>query len=109
MGSGSIGAAFFVGLLIDGDSLFSAFWMGCVAAFAAMALSATAKGLWEGQEVESAQGPGGWGVKFFGATRRTVRLLSERVADQMTTVNQRLYELEKAVFKGSDEDPGGRA
>lgn len=103
-----VGAAFFVGQLVSDDAMFSAFWKGVVAAFAVMALAGIAQNFWRGREVSGAQGPGGIGLQFFGATRRTLRLLEARLESQMDLINRRLYDLEKAAFKGSPDDPEGK-
>jgi hypothetical protein len=104
----AVGIAFFAGQLLSDDAAFTAFWKGSVAAFAVMVLAGVAQSLWRGREVSGAQGPGGMGLQFFGATRRTLGLLEERVASQMELINQRLYDLEKAVFKGSPDDSEGK-
>jgi hypothetical protein len=108
LGGSAVGAAFFIGLLATGSAVFSAFWKGGVAFFLVMVLAGTAQSFWRGNEVAEAQGPGGMGLKFFGATRRTLRLMEERLKSQMDLINRRLYELEKAVFKGSDDDSEGK-
>jgi hypothetical protein len=67
--------------------------------------------LWSGGELEELEASAsGWRAKLREPLTRTHRVLAaleQRVSDQMTTVNQRLYELEKAVFKdnesGTDE------
>lgn len=103
-----VGAAFLIGLLATGSDAFSAFWRGSVAFFLVMVLAGTAQGFWRGREISEAQGPGGMGLKFFGATRTALRLLEDRLKSQMDLINQRLYDVEKAVFNGSGDDPEGR-
>jgi len=58
---------------------------------------------WGGSKLTDATGPGGWGIGF-GFTKRALRELNHRVDDQMTTLNNRLYDLEKIVFKDGSTD-----
>jgi hypothetical protein len=96
--------AFFVGQLSVGDATFSALWKGCIAALAIMSVAGVFQSFWFGDRLEEAEA-GGVRLKF-GAARRAIGELNRRVTSQMTDVNRRLYDLEKAVFKedglGSD-------
>jgi len=73
-------------------------------------LLSVAKRVWRGDDVASADA-GGVGVKFGEATgeavgevETVVREINARVSEQMTTINDRLYDLEKVVFKDDDPD-----
>jgi len=43
-------------------------------------------------------------TRGLGATTRAVTELNRRVDDHMTTLNERLYDLEKVVFKNGSTD-----
>jgi hypothetical protein len=99
-----VGLGFFVGQLAARDSAFTALWKSCIAAFAVMAVAGAVRAFWSGDRLEEAEA-GGVRLKF-GAARRAIGELNRRVSSQMTDVNRRLYDLEKAVFKddGSEND-----
>ena len=106
-----VAAAFFVQrLAATGDSLLEAFLLSCGAALAFMVVAGTVHRFWGGSKLTNASGPGGWGIGFgaqgFGATRKAVAELNSRVDDQMKTLNERLYDLEKVVFKERPADAG---
>ncbi len=96
--AGGIAIAFFVGGLLASASIFSSFVAGGVSAMIVMGVGGLAQGLWRGQEVEEVEG-GGWRVRLAQATRRPLRTLEQRVDSQMQHVNDRLFDLERAVFK----------
>jgi hypothetical protein len=58
---------------------------------------------WGGSKLTHATGPGGWGIGF-GVAKKALTELNQRVDDQMTTLNERLYDLEKVVFKNDSTD-----
>lgn len=64
----------------------------------------TAKQHWLDRDVESSNLPGAGGVGFGKATSATAAQLNKRITAQMEDVNQRLYDLEKQVFK--PDEPG---
>jgi len=100
--AGVVAVAFFVGGLLGSASLFRSFLMGGVSALIVMGVGGLAEGLWQGGYIEEVEG-GGWRVRLARATRRPLRTLERRVDTQMKQVNDRLFDLERAVFK----DEGG--
>jgi hypothetical protein len=100
--AGTVGLAFFVGGLFSDDSIFRSFVMGGVGAIVVMGVGGLAQGLWRGGEVEEVEG-GGWRVRLARATVRPLRTLERRVDSQMSQVNDRLFDLERAVFKARHE------
>jgi hypothetical protein len=102
-----VGLAFFVQrLAATNDSLLRAFLAACGAAFAMMAAAGVFQRFWGGAKLTDATGPGGVGVGFE-ATQQALAELNTRVDDQMTTLNDRLYDLENAVFKNDSTDADG--
>jgi hypothetical protein len=104
-----IGTGYLVVQLIHGESFFDSFIRGCVLSFVLMIVLSLGHSLASGGQIEEAEAGASWRVKLrepLTRTKRALGLLENRVSDQMTTVNQRLYELEKAVFKqdGSGTD-----
>lgn len=102
-----VGTAFFVQrLAATDDSLLRAFLSGCGAAFAIMASAGVFQRFWGGAKLKDATGPGGVGVGFetAQAAQQALAELNTRVDDQMTTLNDRLYDLEKVVFKDASTD-----
>jgi hypothetical protein len=104
-----VGAAFFVQrLAATQDSVFRAFVAACAAALAIMVVAGTLQRFWGGSRLTDASGPGGWGIRFgakgLDATTKAVAELNHRVDDQMKTLNDRLYDLEKVVFKNGSAD-----
>lgn len=65
-----------------------------------------AERLWENRKVSGAN-VGGAGITFRDEATVTVEKLNERVTDQMSDLNKRLYDLESEVFKSriGDESP----
>ncbi len=94
----AIGVAVFVGLLVAASSFLVAFFGGAGAALTTMIVGGTALQFWKGSEVSSAQLPGGAGVGFE-AAQEGMADINKRLDNQMTEINKRLYDLEKAVFK----------
>lgn len=105
VGGALVGAAFLVQRLVaTQDSLLQAFLAACAAAFAIMAVAGVFQRFWGGSKLTDATAPGGWGIGF-STTQKALGELNLRVDEQMTTLNDRLYDLEKVVFKnGSDAD-----
>ncbi len=101
-----VGIAFFVQrLAATQDSLLRAFLAGCGAAVAVMVVAGVVQRFWGGEKLADATAPGGWGIGFE-AAEQAVAELNTRVDDQMTTLNDRLYDLEKVVFKDASTDAG---
>jgi hypothetical protein len=96
--AGVIAIAFFAGGLLSSESIFRSFVMGGVSALIVMGVGGLAEGLWRGGEVEEVEG-GGWRVRLARATLRPLRVLERRVDSQMEQINDRLFDLERAVFK----------
>ena len=96
--AGLVAMAFFVGGLISSASLFRSLVMGGVSALILMGVGGLAQSLWKGGQVEEVEG-GGWRVRLGEATRRPIRTLERRVDTQMRQINDRLFDLERAVFK----------
>jgi len=101
--AGVTALAFFVGELLSDVSIFRSFGMGGVSALIVMGVGGLAEGLWQGGEVEEVEG-GGWRVRLARATVRPLRTLERRVDSQMQQVNDRLFDLERAVFKDGERD-----
>jgi hypothetical protein len=102
--AGAIGVFFLLfRLIVDDRSLYRSFLEGAGGCFATMVLVGTAERFWNRAKVEEVTGPGGWGVKFARATRRSLRVAVEGVLGQMDAVNARLLSLEEdvAALKGS--------
>ncbi len=89
------------------DSLLRAFLAGCAAAVAVMVVAGVVQRFWGGDKLADATAPGGWGIGFE-AAEQAVAELNTRVDDQMTTLNDRLYDLEKVVFKDGATDADGQ-
>lgn len=103
-----VGIAFFVQrLAATPDSLLRAFLAACAAAFATMILLGTFQRFWGGAKLTDATMPGGLGIGF-GATKRALAELNKRVDDQMKTLNGRLYDLEKVIFKNGSTEADGQ-
>jgi hypothetical protein len=104
---GAGGLGYLAVRLTERQAFFVSFIEAGAIAFVAMVVLSTGQNFWRGDRLEEAQAPGGWMVRFRPA-RRVVGLLEQRLDSQMTAVNQRLYDLESAVFKepemGSDEE-----
>jgi hypothetical protein len=104
LGSALVGVAFFAQrLAATSDSLLRAFLAACGAAFAAMVVAGTFQRFWGGAQLTDATMPGGLGIGF-GATKKALAEINSRVTDQMGTLNDRLYDLEKVVFKNGSMD-----
>lgn len=102
----TLGVALLVVDLLDAERVALAFAEGAGVAFGVMVLAALGQRLWEGARATSAQAPGGWGIGF-GPTKRVVGQLNERITSQMGTINQRIYDLEKVVFKEPNQPAEG--
>lgn len=77
---------------------------GLAVAFAIMVVLGTAERLWAGRPVQQAQVPGGGGIAFGDEIRPALETLNDRVTEQMTDLNRRVYDLEKRVFKEGSID-----
>jgi len=98
-GSALVGVAIFIQrLAATPDSLLRAFLAACATTFAAMIVAGTFQRFWSGSKLTDATMPGGLGIGF-GATKNAITELNRRVDDQMKTLNDRLYDLEKVVFR----------
>lgn len=70
-----------------------------------MIVGGTFQRFWGGAKLNDATMPGGFGIGF-GATKKVLGELNRRVTEQMDTLNDRLYDLEKVVFKNGPTDAG---
>lgn len=114
--AGAIGLFFLLFQLAVGDhSLYGSFLEGAVASLATMVLGGTGQRYWGRAKLEEVSGPGGWGMKFAKATRRSLRVAVDGLLDQMDAVNARLLSLEEdvAALKGDppaqESDPQTRS
>jgi hypothetical protein len=104
VGGTLVGTAFFVQrLAATPDSLLKAFLAACGAMFATMVVAGIFQRFWGGSMLTDATVPGGWGIGF-GVAKKAIGELNLRVNEQMTTLNDRLYDLEKVVFKNGSTD-----
>jgi hypothetical protein len=73
-----------------------------------MVLGGTAERFWNRAKVSEVSGPGGWGMKFARATRKSLEVAVEGVLAQMDAVNARLLSLEEdvAALKGDPPAQG---
>jgi hypothetical protein len=109
--AGSVGLGYLAVQLVDGGAFFGSFMRAACVAFALMVLLSFGHSIARGGEFEEVEASAsGFRAKLrepLTRTRRAVGVLEQRVSSQMTTVNKRLYDLEKAVFKhdgsGTDE------
>jgi hypothetical protein len=63
-----------------------------------MVVGGVAQRFWGGAQVaEASGGPSGLGLRFIQVTRRPLRLLVERLDEQLETVNRRLATVEEDV------------
>lgn len=92
-------------------SFYAAFMKSVGGGLLVLAVVSVAKQLWHGADVNQLGVPGGpqVGIKETAdATEETVETLNRRITSQMDDVNQRLYDLEKSVFKdgmlGTDQE-----
>lgn len=102
------GAAVAVTGIVGGWNPAPSLLAGLAAAYVAMNLFGTAERYWANRKVESSGMPGAGSVAFREEVVSTADQLNERMTDQMKDINQRLYDLEKQVFKrnnpGSEEE-----
>jgi hypothetical protein len=92
---------------------YTVIWRACVVALLVMALGGVAQRFWNGDKLANADA-GGVGVGFDAATEDAVEKIetvvtkvNDRVNDQMLAINDRLYDLEKIVFKDDKADREG--
>jgi hypothetical protein len=102
-----VGVVFFIRQLLGQDEdLYPAFLKAVGAAFVVMVFLGAAQQFWRNKKLNQAQGPGGAGLTFEDETKATQHAfddLNTRVTTQMGDVNKRLYDLESAVFKPSEQ------
>ena len=112
---GVVAVLVFVASLVGGTRAVPAFFLGLGAYASVVGLAGASRQIWRGAEVTSAPVPGAGALDVtqtvqagIDELRGTVAELNERVTAQMTDVDQRLYDLEKAVFgEPFPEDHGG--
>src|SRR5437764_460960 len=104
LGGVIVGAVFVAIEVAVGASASKVFFTGAGTAFAFMLVAGTFQRFWGGDKLDEAK-MGGMSLSFFGTTKRALGQLNDRVTNQMETINDRLYDLEKAVFKDGKDDP----
>lgn len=95
----------FVASLVGGTRLVPAFFLALAANGAVIGIAGISRQVWKGAEVSSAPIPGGGGldVDTVGTVQQGLADLNKRADTHTETVNKRLYDLEKRVFKRSSE------
>jgi len=72
------------------------------AAVLAMIACGVAEGFWDNRKVNQATIPGGGGLTFEDKAVETAEKINERVDEQMSDLNERLYEVEKVALEDPD-------
>ncbi len=105
-----VGVLAFCYLLAHEDAdLWSAFMKACAADVATMVLLGIAERFWRNKKVKEAgiDPSGGANVTFEDEISAAVAQVNEGVTQHVGTINERLYDLERAVFKtGGPTDDG---
>lgn len=96
----SVGVA--IAGIVDGWNPAASVLAGLVSGFVAMNFLGTAERYWSGRKVKSSGIPGGGNVNFKEEVATATAELNRRVTDQMQDVNQRLYDLEREIFKRNE-------
>ncbi|MDX6707887.1 MAG: hypothetical protein QOI48_3733 [Solirubrobacteraceae bacterium] len=91
------GVVFLAVRLIERAPFFVAFTQAGVVAFVLMAVLATARALWRGDDLEEAEA-GGVRMRF-SAAHKAVDALARRVDARARATDERLLDLEREVFK----------
>jgi hypothetical protein len=87
--------------LAEGAGFFDGFMRAAGIAFVLMVVLATARGVTK-EGVEEAEAPGGWRLKF-GTARRAVGAVERRLDAHINATDERLLDLERAVFKDGED------
>lgn len=95
----------FVASLLGGYRFVPAFFLALAANGIVIGLAGASRLVWKGSEISSAPIPGGGALDVDAVKTVQTGLgdLNRRVDAHTETVNKRLYDLEKRVFKGSGE------
>jgi hypothetical protein len=103
--AGAVGVSYFVVQLASDMAFFGSFMRAVAVTLAQMVLLSFGHAILRGGQLEEVEASAsGLRAKLrepLSRTRRALGLMDERISDQMTTVNKRLYDLEQAVFKGN--------
>jgi hypothetical protein len=96
-------AAFLYVLLYRHDDAYASFTRALVAGALVMAVLGAGERFWRGVKVKRAgMGDGGPSIEFEDHIAKAVAQVNERMNDQIDAINDRLYDLEKVVFKEGD-------
>ncbi len=95
-----------VAAILAETKLIPAFFLALGANATVVGLAGVSRRIWQGAEVSSAPVPGGGALDVEAAesVQQGLTDLNKRVDAHIETVNKRLYDLDKRVFKGSDEE-----
>jgi hypothetical protein len=91
--------------LANGATFVTSFFLALVADVSVIGLAGVSRRMWQGAEVSGVSGPAGTGLDLEAAqtVQKGLEDLNKRVDAHTETVNKRLYDLEKTVFKGANE------
>lgn len=101
------GLAFSYLVVHEDADLWSAFMKAAAADVATMVVLGVAERFWKNKKVGSAgvDASGSANVKFADEISTAVAEVNDAVSKHVETINKRLYDLEKAVFKDGDDVP----
>ena len=102
--------AVFVTALFWELSPVAAFFLALGAYATVVGLAGVSRRIWKGEEVKSAPVPGGGAldVEAVETVQQGLTDLNKRVDAHIETVNKRLYDLDRAVFKRFDGENDGK-
>jgi hypothetical protein len=101
---GTVGVAAFIYVLLQRhEDAYAALTRALVATGLTMVVLGVADRFWRGAKVKKAGLDGtGPSVEFQDHIARAVDEMNERMSDHVSTINDRLYDIEKALFKNGD-------
>jgi hypothetical protein len=87
--------------VLSGADGFTAAWHGGAVGLLLLAVGGIASGLWKGHDVQSAQGPAGFGIGMepADAAEDTVATLNDRVTAQMEDVSKRFLAQDERITR----------
>jgi type VI protein secretion system component VasK len=98
-------AAFLYVLLHRHDDAYAAFTRALLAGGSTMVVLGVAERFWRGAKVKKAgMSETGPILEFEDHIARAVAEINERMNEQIATINDRLFDVEKVVFKEADDD-----
>jgi hypothetical protein len=91
--------------LVSGATFVTSFFLALAADLSVIGLAGASRRIWQGAEVSGVAGPGGTGLDLEAAqtVQKGLDDLNKRADAHTETVNKRLYDLEKSVFKEANE------